>query len=68
MKHSYIRVAAWLPTNDPIPSLTTNATLTAQITLLLPLNTLQMIQFLSYGYCYSNYYGLLTLLLLLNAI
>jgi len=37
----------WMPTNDTIPSLTTNATLlTALLTLLLPLNALQMIQFL----------------------
>ena len=36
-----------MPTNDTIPSLTTNATLlTALLTLLLPLNALQMIQFL----------------------
>jgi hypothetical protein len=57
-------------TIDPIPSLTTIATLlTALLTQLLPLNGLQMIQFLLLQllYCYSTL-TLLTLLLPLNAL
>jgi hypothetical protein len=55
-------------TNDPIPSLTATATLrTALLALLLPLNALQMIQFLLLRPCYSTY-DLLTLLLPLNAL